>query len=1072
MDYNISVNVKYKNTIHTNYDFKQQDYGQKLIVTAEDYDINGTTARLFINKADGTVNERVMVKENDSYTYTLDAQDTSCPGVIVADIKYYKNGVRDSSASFIFGIIHDRFGKLIESKTLSDSLQSALDKVDKTNEIIDDYDKKIVEINQATTGAQHATATINTTNQTVTDNESARISAENTRKSDETTRQSQEQTRQTNTSTAITKADAATTRANLAAKSCEDIASGIIELPDIGTPGTYTKVITDKKGRVTSGSTPTTIADLGITNVYTKTEIDTKTNDINTSLANQIGTASGASINLPTSFNGGLLLKELQGKSVQNGTPTPETKADIASVGDNGSVVVRVTGKNLFPNPVVKTVNGITLTIAQDGTVTLNGTSTNVAIFAIPFDLPFANTQYSFSANNPVINNQIFMRIMKNASGDVWSNHNYSLHMANMKETFTNTVPGIATGVAIRIGSGETLTNFTLKPQLELGSPTTYEPYKEQLITIPLTQPLRSVGSVYDRGSVKVNGLWGNERKFAIAVFDGSADEAWTNMTTNTTDKWRHSIKITNAKISNISSVTSLCNRFNLVGDGGTFTKSVGYTITSTSDLVLYYMGSDLATFRTWLATNPITVVYELVTPVFEPYPQAIQDTLNKLQTYPGVTNVFTTDSLQPNMIVQYGKTDTSALALYAENVSDNKLDKSKSVNNLITTVEGTVLDGRQGKALNEKIGTLSNLTTASKTDLVGAVNEVNNNFTIHSSSTIKTVDSVINKIIKKEVVKISCVGDSVTEDICSFHTVKYPSLLQNDIRFLTYSSNTTVINKGVSGNKSSDILARIDSIISDSPDIVILMCGINDMYNNVSIADYKANLSSIVSKLLSNNIAILGLTQTPVFNENVQNQIAYVQASIEVYKRFNIRYIDSHKKFEDKIQDGIIGTYSSFPDYVHPNDNGLRFIKDMIMIDLFRLPIITKTTELAVSRMHYTNTNSTSHWTNSELKNGENLIITNVAADVNYVRIMFYCDVSSGAVSINNVKYDLAGKFKVNWLGTDVQVDTYAETLSVNNYTQLGNLVGFGMYSIDIDYQDWVSGGYQFQINGIKVTV
>lgn len=119
---------------------------------------------------------------------------------------------------------------------------------------------------------------INQTNQTITENESTRISLENIRKSNETIRELQEQTRQTNSFTSISNADAATTRANLAAKAAEDVLSGIIEMPDIGIPGTYTKVTTDVKGRVTSGINPTSITDFGIVDVYTKDETDMKMN--------------------------------------------------------------------------------------------------------------------------------------------------------------------------------------------------------------------------------------------------------------------------------------------------------------------------------------------------------------------------------------------------------------------------------------------------------------------------------------------------------------------------------------------------------------------------------------------------------------------------------------------------------------------------------------------------------------------------------------------------------------------------------------------------------------------------
>jgi len=46
-------------------------------------------------------------------------------------------------------------------------------------------------------------------------------------------------------------------------------------LTDTGvTAGTYTKLTVDAKGRVTAASTPTLVADTGLTDVYTKTEVD------------------------------------------------------------------------------------------------------------------------------------------------------------------------------------------------------------------------------------------------------------------------------------------------------------------------------------------------------------------------------------------------------------------------------------------------------------------------------------------------------------------------------------------------------------------------------------------------------------------------------------------------------------------------------------------------------------------------------------------------------------------------------------------------------------------------------
>lgn len=46
------------------------------------------------------------------------------------------------------------------------------------------------------------------------------------------------------------------------------------------TAGTYTKTTVDKYGRVTNGSNPNTLADMGITNAYTKEEVNSKIQEV------------------------------------------------------------------------------------------------------------------------------------------------------------------------------------------------------------------------------------------------------------------------------------------------------------------------------------------------------------------------------------------------------------------------------------------------------------------------------------------------------------------------------------------------------------------------------------------------------------------------------------------------------------------------------------------------------------------------------------------------------------------------------------------------------------------------
>lgn len=65
-------------------------------------------------------------------------------------------------------------------------------------------------------------------------------------------------------------------------------------------------------------------------------------------------------------------------------SPSPEWPQELVSTGDSGSVVVKMTGKNLLnPNGVTQTNNGVTFTNNGDGTFTVNGTSTGAVGFAL-----------------------------------------------------------------------------------------------------------------------------------------------------------------------------------------------------------------------------------------------------------------------------------------------------------------------------------------------------------------------------------------------------------------------------------------------------------------------------------------------------------------------------------------------------------------------------------------------------------------------------------------------------------------------------------------------------------------
>lgn len=68
------------------------------------------------------------------------------------------------------------------------------------------------------------------------------------------------------------------------------------------------------------------------------------------------------------------------------------------------------------------------------------------------------------------------------------------------------------------------------------------------------------------------------------------------------------------------------------------------------------------------------------------------------------------------------------------------------------------------------------------------------------------------------------------------------------------------VLNKGVAGNNSAQLVQRVDKdVVAEKPDLVLIMVGTNDMINSqkfVSFDSYFANLKEVVSKIRAGSTA------------------------------------------------------------------------------------------------------------------------------------------------------------------------------------------------------------------------
>ena len=130
-------------------------------------------------------------------------------------------------------------------------------------------------------------------------------------------------------------------------------------------------------------------------------------------------------------------------------------------------------GKNLIPTfRGTASVNGVTVKLNMDGSITLNGTATANAYFYMP-DMMIKAGTYTLSTGGNLAGGTSL--VLRTRSGNVWL---INIQAGSKSKTEAVSYSGAAQAY-IAVASGTTVSNLTIYPQLEAGSEATaYEPYQ------------------------------------------------------------------------------------------------------------------------------------------------------------------------------------------------------------------------------------------------------------------------------------------------------------------------------------------------------------------------------------------------------------------------------------------------------------------------------------------------------------------------------------------------------------------------------------------------------------------
>lgn len=322
---------------------------------------------------------------------------------------------------------------------------------------------------------------------------------------------------------------------------------------------------------------------------------------------------------------------------------------------------VDITGKNLFATNKIptKTASGATVTNNGDGSFRISGNGTtssfydNALSLSVPEALKLFDKPGTYTLSGGVSVPYVILTVTKLGATIVHSDLSVSpdKSFSITQETVDMIKGGEAT---VKIGfyslSGRTIIPGLVRPMLNYDSSAqTWEPYREpQSVNLPLSEPLHGIGDVRDRIAYK-DGVWGIERRFGTQVFDGSADEAWVAVLNNDGLNCRNGSNFVQSKAK--SNGAAICTT--LIKNNGVTSSRPGFKIAGNASVLVYsndFNTSDVSLWTAYLTEHPMTVIYELATPLWEPFPAETQTALNALTTHPGTTylTVTSTDVAAP----------------------------------------------------------------------------------------------------------------------------------------------------------------------------------------------------------------------------------------------------------------------------------------------------------------------------------------------------------------------------------------------------------------------------------------
>jgi acyl-CoA thioesterase I len=165
--------------------------------------------------------------------------------------------------------------------------------------------------------------------------------------------------------------------------------------------------------------------------------------------------------------------------------------------------------------------------------------------------------------------------------------------------------------------------------------------------------------------------------------------------------------------------------------------------------------------------------------------------------------------------------------------------------------------------------------------------------------------------------------GDSLTAGYGLPGNQAFPAQLQ--ARLKDDGIDAKIVNAGVSGDTTTDGLARLDWALADKPDYVILALGANDALRGIDPKIVRANLDKMIDKITASGAKILLLGMLAPANWGAQYEHEFDQIYPDLAKAHDVPL---YPFFLDGV---AMNPALNQADGMHPNERGVAVLVDHI---------------------------------------------------------------------------------------------------------------------------------------------